>query len=180
MERPPTDPDDAAIFKRLFEAYFDRLFRYAYRYLESADEAQDLVHDIFLTVWRQRRSIGLQRDLRTYLYVTTRNRALDRLRRRKVEARYHRRRAAAEAAEPEAELAPDPAAELESRERAAAIQQAIDALPARQREVLRLRWEAHLSYNEVAEALGISPKTVAVHLTRALAQLRQALPGLLE
>ncbi len=171
---------DVEAFKRLFDMYFDRLYRYALRYLRSTEESQDLVHDVFLQVWRHRRRIGLERDLRSYLYTSTRNLALDRLKHRKVEDRFIERGANAQAGGENAADSADTARDLESRELAASIQQAIDTLPRRQKEVLRLRWQQHLSYNEVAEALSISPKTVAIHLSRALEHLRKMLPGLID
>jgi RNA polymerase sigma-70 factor, ECF subfamily len=171
---------DAEAFKHLFDMYFDRLYRYAYRYLQSADESQDLVHDVFLQIWRQRGRIGLEQDLRAYLYTTTRNHALNRLKHLKVEHRFLERRAAAIASEEGAGPAPDPEREMEEVELAAALQRAIDTLPRRQREVLQLRWQNQLSYAEVAAVLQISPKTVAVHLTRAFEHLRQALPRFFE
>ncbi|MBA2459026.1 MAG: hypothetical protein H0V43_08760, partial [Gemmatimonadales bacterium] len=86
---------DEEAFKHLFDTYFDRLYRYAFRYLQSADESADVVHDVFLQIWRQRRRIGLERDLRSYLYATARNHALDGLKHRRVEQRFRERRAAA-------------------------------------------------------------------------------------
>jgi RNA polymerase sigma-70 factor (ECF subfamily) len=171
--------DDIEAFRQLFDAYFDRLYRYVMRYLRSAEASRDLVHDVFLEVWRHRRRIGLERDLRAYLYATARNHALDRLKHSKVEDRFRERQAAL-ASELGEVRAPDVESELESRELSAAIQKAIDTLPRRQREVLQLRWREHLSYEEVGKALDISPKTVAIHLSRAFAHLRQALPGLLD
>ncbi len=171
---------DAEAFKHLFDRYFDPLYRYVFRYLQSAEESQEVVHDVFLQIWRQRQRIGLERDLRTYLYATARNHALDRLKHRKVEQRFLERRAAAMAAGEGAAQAPNPTSEIEHRELAAAIQKAIDTLPPRQRQVLQLRWQGALSYDEVATLLGISPKTVAIHLARALQHLRQSLPGFLE
>jgi RNA polymerase sigma-70 factor (family 1) len=167
---------DAEAFKQLFDTYFDRLYRYAYRYLQSAEESQDLVHDVFLQIWRQRRRIGLEQDLRSYLYATARNQALNRLKHRKVEHRFLERRAAAMAAGEGTGPTPTPEQAMEDVERAAALQRAIDTLPRRQREVLQLRWQNQLSYVEVAALLHISPKTVAVHLARAFDHLRQALP----
>lgn len=166
---------DAEAFKYLFDTYFDRLYRFAYRYLQSAEESQDLVHDVFLQIWRQRRRVGLEQDLRAYLYTTTRNQALNRLKHLKVEHRFLERRAAI-AAQDGCGPTPDPEREIEEMERAAALQRAIDTLPSRQRQVLQLRWQHHLSYAEVAALLQISPKTVAVHLARAFEQLRHALP----
>lgn len=166
---------DVEAFKQLFDTYFETLYRYALRYLRSAEEAKDVVHDVFLQMWRHRQRIGLKRDLRTYLYATTRNHALDHLKRRKVEDRFREGREGAVAQE-----GADAESELESRELAATIQRAIDSLPPRQREVLRLRWQQHLSYEEIAKVLNISPKTVAIHLSRGLQHLREALPDIAE
>src|SRR5688572_27830244 len=131
---------DIAGFRRLFEIYFEPLVRYAYRYLHSVDDARDLVHDVFFRVWRDRRRIGIQRDLRTYLYATVRNRALDRLKRQRIEERWVARQDA------DAVVEGDSTAD----DIVAAMQQAVDMLPPRQREVLELRWERGLSYDEVA------------------------------
>jgi RNA polymerase sigma-70 factor (ECF subfamily) len=76
---------------------------------------------------------------------------------------------------PEEAEAPDPQEELTSQETAAAIQRAVDSLPPRQREILQLRWQRQASYDKIAQALGISPKTVAVHISRALQHLREML-----
>ena len=190
-DEPVVDPDDADTaarraaliaagdidaFKGLFDAYFDKLYRYALRYLRSPEEAKDLVHDVFLQVWRHRQRIGLERDLRTYLYVTTRHHALDHLKHRKVEERFVKKREG-EASSETADVL-DAERDLETRELAATIQRAIDTLPPRQREVLRLRWQEHLSYEEIGRTMGISPKTVAIHLSRGLQHLRKALPDL--
>jgi RNA polymerase sigma-70 factor, ECF subfamily len=166
---------DVEAFKQLFDTHYERLYRYALRYLRSAEEANDVVHDVFLQMWRHRQRIGLGRDLRAYLYTTTRNHALDRLKRRKVEDSFRERSDMAVAQE-----GSDAESELESRELAATIQRAMDSLPPRQREVLRMRWQQHLSYEEIAKALNISPKTVAIHLSRGLQHLREALPDIAE
>jgi RNA polymerase sigma-70 factor, ECF subfamily len=171
---------DAEAFRHLFDTYFDRLYRYAFRFVQSADEAGDVVHDVFLQVWRQRQRIGLERDLRNYLYATTRNHALDRLKHRKVEQRFRDRRIAALAAGEDVASAADPETERQSRELAAAVQKAMDTLPRRQRQVLELRWHGALSYDAIAKLLGISPKTVAIHLGRAFEHMRRSLPQFLE
>lgn len=69
----------------------------------------------------------------------------------------------------------DPDQELTDRETAAAIHQAVGTLPPRQRQVLLLRWQQQASYDEIAASLGISAKTVAVHLGRAIQRLREIL-----
>jgi RNA polymerase sigma-70 factor, ECF subfamily len=185
-EPPGTDvggqPDDgsdsqaALAFGRLFALYFEELYRFAYRYVRSVETAKDLVGEAFLRLWSHRSQVELGgRTARSYLYTTVRYQALDHLRRRRVEERWRTEYAAPLIADQGAVLVSDPDQELTARESAAAIQQAVDTLPPRQRQVLLLRWQQQASYDEIAESLGISPKTVAVHVGRAIQRLREIL-----
>ena len=72
-------------------------------------------------------------------------------------------------------LAADPHQEFVANEIAAAIQQAVDTLPRRQREVLLLRWQHRASYDEIAQTLGVTSKTVGTHIARAIEHLREML-----
>jgi RNA polymerase sigma-70 factor (ECF subfamily) len=158
-------------FRRLFDLHFAEIFRYVYRHVHSAEEAKDLVHDAFLRIWQKRDEVDLAGpSARSFLYTIARYRCLDHLRHRRIEERCQH-----ESAMPEEAEAPDPQEELTSQETAAAIQRAVDSLPPRQREILQLRWQRQASYDKIAQALGISPKTVAVHISRALQHLREML-----
>lgn len=163
-------------FRRLFELHFAELYRFAYRYVQSAEAAKDLVHEAFLRLWRQRAQLDLGGPTaRSYLYTIVRYQALDHLRRRRVEERWRREYVAPLVTDQGVALADDPDQEFTARETAAAIRQAVEALPRRQRETVLLRWQEQASYDEIAETLGISPKTVAVHLGRAMQRLREML-----
>jgi RNA polymerase sigma-70 factor (ECF subfamily) len=185
-EPPGTDvggaPDDgpdspaAIAFGQLFELHFEELYRFAYRYVRSAETAKDLVGEAFLRLWRHRSQVELGgRTARSYLYTIVRYQALDHLRRRRVEERWRTEYAAPLVADQGAVLATDPDQELTARESAAEIQQAVEALPPRQRQVLLLRWQQQASYDQIAQTLGISPKTVAIHVGRAIQRLREIL-----
>ena len=171
-----SDASEAKAFRRLFELHFEELYRFAYRYVRSAETAKDLVQEAFLRLWRQRSQVDLDGPTaRSYLYTIVRYQALDHLRRRRVEERWQRDYVAPHVTDQGAALALDPDQEFTARETAAAIQQAVDALPLRQRQVLLLRWQQQASYDEIAETLGISPKTVAIHVGRAIQRLREIL-----
>jgi RNA polymerase sigma-70 factor (ECF subfamily) len=170
------DAPEATAFRRLFELHFEELYRFAYRYVRSVETAKDLVHEAFLRLWRQRSQVDLGGSTaRSYLYTIVRYQSLDHLRRRRVEERWQREYVAPLVTDQGAALATDPDQEFTARETAAAIQQAVDALPRRQRQVLLLRWQQQASYDQIAETLGISPKTVAIHVGRAIQRLREIL-----
>ncbi|MFL5496408.1 MAG: RNA polymerase sigma factor [Gemmatimonadales bacterium] len=166
----------AIAFQGLFELHFEELYRFAYRYVQSVETAKDLVHEAFLRLWRQRSQVHLDGPAaRSYLYTIVRYQALDQLRHRRVEERWRREYVAPLVDDRGAALAADPDQEFAARETAAAIQQAVDALPRRQRQVLLLRWQQQASYDEIAETLSISPKTVAIHIGKAIQRLRELL-----
>jgi len=170
-------PVDETAFDQLFRAYFDPLRWFVYRYLRSWEEAEDVVHDLFSRLWERRGELESVGDVPTYLYTAARNRALMHLRHRGVEQRW---RAGQQHEGPspmsvDAPAAPmDPEQKLLSAEVRAGLQQAVDGLAPRQKEVVLRRWRGE-SYETIASALNISVSTVSVHMTRALAHLRGAL-----
>lgn len=170
------EAEASAAFQRLFELHFAELYRFAYRYVRLEESAKDLVGEAFLRLWRQREQVDLGGPAaRSYLYTIVRYQALDHLRRRRVEERWRREYATPLVTQEGAALAADPDQEFTARETAAAVQQAVEGLPQRQRQVLLLRWQKQASYDEIAETLGISPKTVAIHIGRAIQRLREIL-----
>jgi len=163
-------------FRHLFDVHFSELYRFVYGYVQSVEAAKDLVHETFLRLWQQREKVDLGGPtVRSYLYTIARYRSLDHLRRRRVELRWQREYCDPVMVDHGAAVAADLEKEFTDNEIAAAIQQAVDTLPRRQREVLLLRWQGQASYDEIARTLGISPKTVAVHLSRATQHLREML-----
>ena len=180
----PGDDSDARAaiaFRRLFELRFDELYRFAYRYVQSAETAKDLVHEAYLRVWSQRSQVDLAGPAaRSYLYTVVRYQALHHLRHRRVEERWRTEYAAPLVRDHGAVLPADPDQELAAKEIATTIHRAVETLPRRQRQVLLLRWQQQASYDQIAETLGISPKTVAIHLGHAFQRLRElALAGAL-
>jgi RNA polymerase sigma-70 factor (family 1) len=181
-EFPEDDADATAAvaFRRLFETRFEELYRFAYRYVQSAETAKDLVHDAYLRAWSQRRQVDLAGPAaRSYLYTIVRYEALDHLRHRRVEERWLTEYADPLVTDRGAVVSADPDRGLATKEMAATIRKAVDALPRRQRQVLLLRWRQQASYEEIAQTLGISPKTVAVHIGHAFQRLREVLAHIL-
>lgn len=169
--------DDPAAFDRLFEAYCDPLLRFIYRYVRSWEEAEDVVQELFTRIWERRSELTSLGDIRAYLYTAARNRAMMHLKHRAVEARWRIQQAAVVgAAEPVAPV-PDPAEQMAAREFVARVQEAVDRLPPRQRDVILRRCRGE-SYKEIAAGLRISINTVSIHLSRAFEHLRHTIPPL--
>lgn len=161
---------DMGAFERVYRSYVAALCELAYSYLRSRDAAEDVVQDLFTWLWASRHEFRPEHGLRAYLFGAVRNRSLNALR---DEATASRASATlshdvdAPAAVADAELI---ASDLE-----AAIHATVEGMPPRCREVFTLLRTQALTYAEVAVILGISPKTVEVHMGRALAILRARL-----
>jgi len=149
---------DEAAFEAMFRTHYDGLCRYVAGYLGSRDAAEDVVQGVFARIWDDRVHwvVG---DLQRYLYAAVRRRAAPLL-----------------ALEASARASATPAdAEFEAEELRRRLERALTALPARTRAAFVLSRREGLSYAEVASRMAISPKTIGVHISRALTVLRKAL-----
>lgn len=163
---------DYKAFDAMFTAYADPLSAYVYGLLQSREDAQEIVQDLFLWIWENRARWDVPGQLRTYLYRAARNRAISTMRHRRVQRLFH---LTTEAQRSDVPVLPDAQDRLESAELSAQIARAIADLPERARQVFLLARQHHMSYAEVAEVMQISPKTVENHMARAFAGLRAAL-----
>ncbi len=173
LERIRTGDEEA--FEALFRAYVEPLCAYAYSYVESEPAAQEIVQDLFARLWERRDSLEVPRCVHAYLYGAMRNRAINYVRNRRVEATFLQRALRIVQARATAPRPVPPDEDLNAQALAEAVERAVAELPPRCREVFTLTRDQHLSYAEVAGVLHISPKTVEIHMGRALALLRQKL-----
>lgn len=173
----PDGAEDAAnaAFEAIFREYYGPLCGFAERTVGSRAVAEEVVDDVFLRVWEQRERWPKFEGMRAYLYTAVRNQALMHVRHESVVRRVVGDALRGEFVPGMGEVAASADDELHLRRFAKAAQQAIEQLPARNREVYRLYRQHHLSYAEIAEVLGLSVKTVENHLSRSLKSLRASL-----
>jgi len=168
---------DASAFEALVVAYQHRVFSVAYRMLGSRAEAEDVAQEVFLRVYRGIAEFRGEAKLSTWLYAITSRVCLNRL------ASGERRMARAREAEdtlsglPSAES--DAAGRLERRETEAALHRAIAELAEDRRIVVVLRDLEGLSYEDIADTLGVTLGTVRSRLHRARLELKERLEKLL-
>ncbi|HKG94291.1 MAG TPA: sigma-70 family RNA polymerase sigma factor [Gemmatimonadaceae bacterium] len=173
---------DESACETLYLAYHEPLWKFAYGYVRSRDVAEELVQDVFLTLWRDRAGWDVRASARAWLYAAVRNHALNHLRHERVVTRLTPECTAARSGEYPAAVeltmgapAPDAHAAVEAQELDDAVSRALGTLPERRRMAMVLRWKHDLSPAEIARALGTTPESVRVLLTRA----RQELAGLI-
>ena len=131
--------------------------------------AENLVQDVFVTVWEKRATLNPDRSIKSYLYTATKNRALKHLRHEEVKRKNKGKIDLYSAAS----STPDDL--LSHDQTMAVIGRAIEALPEKCRLVFRMNRFDHLKYAKIAEVLGVSVKTVESQMGRALHALRRTL-----
>ncbi|MCL6524829.1 MAG: RNA polymerase sigma-70 factor [Thermoflavifilum sp.] len=165
--------DDERAFEELMEVLMSDMHAYAWRLLNDQLLAEEVVMDVFVKLWQQRHGFAEVQNPLYYLLRAVKNTALNYLRQRAKMPVY-----SDHGADYSLQVCVTPEDVLISKEQLHQIQEALDALPPRAREVLLLCKEYRLSYAEVAELLGISTATVNVHMTQALKKLWQSLQAL--
>jgi RNA polymerase sigma-70 factor (ECF subfamily) len=166
---------DRVAFEALVRHYADPLCAFIYNNTRDAEVSKELVQDLFLWIWRHRHEWEIRGSLTTYLYRSARNRSISHLRHHRLEQRWHDEMARARGPLGDAARSRATDEDVTMSELSQAIDSAVASLPTRCREVFTLNRQHRLSYREVGETLGISVKTVEVHMGRALAALRQQL-----
>ena len=168
---------DPHAFARLYDRYDRPCFQFVRRMLGSAhaDAAEDLCQETWIAVSRGARSFDPGKAVfRAWLFTIARNKVWDHFRRQKVAV-------LASAHDDEAHLVPDdgptPLQQVESRELAQRVVDAVDALPLEQRGAFVMFAHAGLSLEEIAAATGVAVETAKSRLRYARARLRQALAG---
>lgn len=157
---------DQGSFERLFREYFPPLMVFARKILVDEDDAREVVHQVFITIWEKRQEIDLSQSLKSYLFTSVHNRSLNVIRDRKKFS--------------SAEL-PDVAGEwdvsstIESMELEEKIMEVIGSLPEKCREIFEMNRFEGLKYSEIAGKLNISVKTVENQMSKALKILREKL-----
>lgn len=164
---------DEPMFERVFKAHFAALHAYSQAMLKESEAAEEIVQTVFLKLWEKRQDITINTSLKAYLYKAVYHESLNHLKHQKVRQRYWENRAY----DMKQELSPENSQEMEGQERELVlrIQQILDTLPEKCRQVFLLSRFEELKYKEIADRLGVSLKTVEAHMGRALKTLRQEL-----
>lgn len=158
---------DSQSFEILFQRYWESLYTAAYHRLNSRAEAQEVVQSLFVSLWQRREQLKVSTSLKAYLFASLRYTILDHIRAQTVREKYVQ--SICQRINPSNNATAETVAyrELEN-----SVHRGIDALPQRCGLVFRLRRLEQYSVKEIAQLLGISPKTVENQLTKATKALR--------
>ncbi len=159
---------DEKAFEMVFRTYYGPLCAFAGSILQNEETAEEVVQDFFVKLWEGRTRLLVRTSLKSYLFQSVKNQALNVIKHEKIKLR-HAQRLVDEAEKSDfSDLFVEPGL----RE---AIEKSIDELPEKRREIFRLSREEGLKYREIAEKLNLSIKTVETQMGLAIKYLRDKL-----
>lgn len=165
--------DDKTALEQLFHYYYPRLYCFSKTFLKLEDGIDDILQEVFLKIYQNRKNIKNTDTFQSYIFTITRNLLLNELRSRlnehKAKENLFRKSVAKEY------LITDKIEFLELQEK---VNQIIETLPDKRREIYLLSRREGLSHKEIAEQLNISEKTVEYHIGQALTVLKQKMKEL--
>lgn len=155
-------------FEELFFFYAKGLVIYARKFLGTVEEAEDVVHDVFLGVWERLDRLK-DENMKVYLFNSTKNRCLNYLTRVKRNSAYEENVSRQNGPE-ESDI--EMFVETEVMD---LVRQEVSKLPPQQQKVFTMNKFERLSYLQISEQLSLSPRTVDKHLELAIRTLRKRL-----
>ncbi len=157
-------------FDGLFRKYVPRLIAFADSYLHDTREAEGIAQEVFMKIWETRETVDETRSFGNYVFVIAKHLILNRIRKQKSERRY---------IEQELSFAETGANKTEHQvlfnELKEIIDQAINAMPPRRKEVFILSRQKGMSHGAIAKKLDISVKTVEAQIRLAIRDIRDSL-----
>lgn len=158
-------------FDALFRKYYQPLCRFANLFINDGDEAEEAVQAAFITLWENRSGIKIEKSVKAYLYQIVRNNALMLIRKVNTRKQYEQQFTELQ----ENEIADKPISDEEINK---LVLKGLSVLPDKCRTIFSLSRYDGLTYDEIAEYLEISPKTVENQMGIALQKLREFLTPL--
>lgn len=160
---------DQLAYTEIYDRYILILLNHAYNKTRDREEAKDIVHEVFTTLWARRENFNCQSNLSGYLYAAVRNNILNQVVHNDVKGKY-----LASIAQfinyNNSQVITDHL--VREHQLSSIIEKEIAELPPKMREVFELSRKQHFSHKQIAEMLEISEQTVSKHVTNALRILR--------
>jgi len=160
---------DKGAFEYVYREYFTVLVSYSFRFVEFREDAEEIVQDIFIKFWDKCQALEPGSSVKNYLFRAARNSCINHLKHEKVKDNYRNY------VIDFLERSSDPANDYPSTDKMQLVRAEIENLPPRCREIFNMSRFDGLKYQEIADHLGLSVKTVEVQMGKALRVLREKL-----
>ena len=160
---------DIKAFETLFHMYYANLCRFASGFIHDNDVAEEIVQDFFVKLWEKRAQLSVDTSVKNYLYRAVKNQCLNYIKHNITKTNHLQN------IQTEKKRVIQPDEYFLALELAKKIEESIQSMPEKRREIFRLSREEGLRYNEIAEKLQISLKTVEAQMGLAIKTLREKL-----
>lgn len=175
MENLHMQKNNKSDFSRVYSIYFPKLVRFAREFVLSTEDAENIIQDIFIYLWEHKELLDTLTNLNAFLFTLVKNKCIDQLRHRKLLER--KREEFKTVLDKEIQLKLYALQQfdenaLSNEEIEIILNNAINSLPEKCREVFILSRMEGLKNREIAERLNISAKTVENQMTTAIRKLR--------
>jgi RNA polymerase sigma-70 factor (ECF subfamily) len=157
---------DRKAFDTLFRLYYKRLFGYCWKYVQSKEAAEDIVQKVFIQLWMKRNLITITDSVPAYLYTSVRNQSFIYLKSFAVRKTY-------EAQSADGLMQDNQENDDVFKRFPHIIRQKVADLPDKCRDIFTMARFEGLTYDEIAEYLKVSKKTVENQMTIAYKKLRE-------
>jgi RNA polymerase sigma-70 factor (family 1) len=162
--------DNMLAFDALYGKYSRKLYKFGYSILKSKEDSENLIQDVFLNLWENRHKVEKNASVQSYVFTIAYNSAISTLRKKAKDSRF------IEYLESLGESPEDTVnAELEYNELTVKLEEIINSLPQRQKEIYLMHKVEGLKYEAIAGQLHISVNTIENHMSRALKTIRSKL-----
>lgn len=166
---------DKQAFDLLFRKYYIPMCRFALKLNGSESAAEEAVQEVFIYLWEQRQHISVSKSIISYLFQSIRNKVYEQYRKEQTRKRYEE-----EYVSNDLEQEDMTEKQLDDYEISCLVWNAVDQLPEKCREIFQLSRDEGLTYNEIAEHLKVSPKTVENQMGIAFKKLREILQPIIK
>ena len=161
---------DLKAFDALYRKYSKKVLFFTLGYLHRNEDAEDLVQEVFMTIWRKHKEIDTSRSFNSYLFTIAYN-SIKKYFRNKVIERKHLNLFL----EDFTGETNNTSSKIDFNELTDKVEKIVNTFPERRKEIFQLSRESHLSNQEIADKLNITKKTVENHITTSLKTLREQL-----
>lgn len=161
---------DEKAFESLFRSYYKSLCFFSYKMVKDTVVAEEIVQDIFYHIWEKRDILDFNTSVKSYLFKSCQNNSLKHLRHQKIVSGYEEK---VKSGDTENYDLQENYAEI--GEIVGIIAQTLSQVPEKTREIFQLNRNEGLKYQEIADSLQISVKTVEAHMSSVLKIFRENL-----
>lgn len=159
--------EEIPAYEYLFRTWYTPLFRFCLKFVRIEEIAEELVQEVFIYMWEKRAALELKSSIKSYLFTAVKNKSYDYLKSKYAQTTFQSELLGDD--QPRVSLVEE---EFDNKELAGIIRDGINQLPEKCRIIFTMSREGGMTYNEIAEELNLSPKTVKAQIGIGIQKLK--------